>query len=484
MNILQKHQANLSRLRAKIKSVCAGAMFMGTLLLAQNAQAQNFVFDTAQVNPFGLSMLPVGLVTSPTFADLDSDGDLDMISGNFGAATFTGSFFYYENTGSNIAPAFASPQTNPFGLIDFPYLTTPRFVDLDNDGDKDLMSGTTTGEFMYFENTGTASAPAFAAAQSNPFSLTNTNGYINVFDFADLDNDGDLDLLAGDYYGNWSFFENTGTTSAAPTFAAAQTNPFSLAAVSTPGSSDIRLSFFDADGDGDQDILRGGYDSLFHYYQNTGTNTAPMFAAEVVNPFGLDTLPSLLLYPIFTDLDNDGDMDLMSGAYDGNFYYYQNNFCADPNATISANMDTLMVTTAATSTYQWLDCATNMPVAGQTSAAFVPNMSGNFAVIATNGNCVDTSACFNFIYSAIDKAAENQTIVFPNPAQELVNIQTSKAWQNATIRLVNLNGQILSQQQNVNGNQISLDLKNLPKAIYIVEIEAANGVSRHKISKQ
>ncbi len=482
MNILQKHQANLQRLRTKIKSVCAGAMFMGALLCAENVQAQNLIFDNVQVNPFGLTTIPIGLVSSPTFADLDGDGDLDMMSGNFDSDTYLGSFFYHENTGGATAPSFAAPQTNPFGLASLNYLSTPRFVDLDNDGDMDLVAGNFYGEFNYYENTGSTLAPAFGAAQTNPFSLSSTSGFVNVFDFVDLDGDGDLDLLAGDISGVWSYFANTGT-SAAPTFAAAQAAPFGLTPPTSSGSSDIRLSFIDADGDGDQDILRGGYDSLFYYRQNTGTSTAPAFAAEVINPFGLDTLPSLLLYPVFADLDADGDMDLLAGAYDGSFYYYQNNACL-LNPTIAANMDTLRATANATATYQWLNCATNMPVAGQASATFVPNLSGNFAVIATNNGCVDTSACFNFIYSAIDKNAENQTLIFPNPAQDIITVQTAQAWQNATIRLVNLNGQVISQQQNVNENQISLDLKNLPKAIYIVEIEAANGVSRHKISKQ
>ncbi|MDD5274862.1 MAG: VCBS repeat-containing protein [Methylovulum sp.] len=63
---------------------------------------------------------------SPTFADIDHDGDLDALIGNFNGDTL-----YFENTGSATAPAFAAPVTNPFGLADVGQTATPTFVDID-----------------------------------------------------------------------------------------------------------------------------------------------------------------------------------------------------------------------------------------------------------------------------------------------------------------------------------------------------------------
>ncbi|MBK7653655.1 MAG: hypothetical protein IPJ20_27155 [Flammeovirgaceae bacterium] len=73
-------------------------------------------------------------------------------------------FWYYENIGSPTAPVFLLhdliSNSNPFkGLpIDiYPYnANSPAFADLDNDGDQDLINGDDSGQFLYFENTNPA----------------------------------------------------------------------------------------------------------------------------------------------------------------------------------------------------------------------------------------------------------------------------------------------------------------------------------------
>jgi len=49
---------------------------------------------------------------------------------------------------------------------------------------------------------------------------------------------------------------------------------------------------------------------------------------------------------------------------------------------------------AGESAFQWLDCATGLPVEGATDALFVPEQSGSYAVVVTTRGCADTSACF------------------------------------------------------------------------------------------
>ena len=78
---------------------------------------------------------------------------------------------YFENTGSASNPQFAEAQTNPFGLLSNDLLAFPAFANLDGDGDIDLMVGGYYGTLKYFENTGSVSNPQFAEALSNPFGL-------------------------------------------------------------------------------------------------------------------------------------------------------------------------------------------------------------------------------------------------------------------------------------------------------------------------
>lgn len=235
---------------------------------------------------------------------------------------------YRENTGTITNPVFGAVQTDPFGLDgSYGSWTSVFIADLDNDGDGDFIMNA-NGDWIYQENTGSASAPSFAAAQMNPFGLTYSLDYSTV-DFKDLDNDGDLDLISGTYEGNFHYFENNGTASA-PAFSAYLINPFGLAQISSADYNQVTLA--DLDQDGDFDIMAGDALGDFYYFENTGTASAPAFAGEVQNPFNLINASGTVIggyytNPTFVDLDNDGDMDIMARSYGtdyGDFMYFEN----------------------------------------------------------------------------------------------------------------------------------------------------------------
>jgi hypothetical protein len=303
--------------RIELKKILAGAaIFIGLPLISQ---AQSFA--PPQQNPFGLAPDSV-YAARPAFADIDNDGDFDLFTGVYEYDT---PFYiqFRENTGTIISPNFAAPQDNPFGLVlPAAMIAFPDLADLDNDGDADLLLGVTLvdsyfPQFQYFENTGTPSEPAFAAAEINPFGLSGGFGF-DVPKFADIDHDGDLDLFAGEYGGNLKFFENTGTP-AEPDFAASVQNPFGFTAayqIASPAFSDI-------DHDGDLDLFVGEYYGNFQYYRNSGTAEEPAFTAPLENPFGLVATYEFN-FPAIADLDDDGDDDILSGEYYGMFQYFQN----------------------------------------------------------------------------------------------------------------------------------------------------------------
>jgi hypothetical protein len=85
---------------------------------------------------------------------------------------------------------------------------------LDQDGDFDLLqslyfSGPVAANSVcqYFENTGSSSAPSFAASANNPFgllagiNLPNNNLGVRAIEFTDIDGDGDLDFFANNIFG-------------------------------------------------------------------------------------------------------------------------------------------------------------------------------------------------------------------------------------------------------------------------------------------
>ena len=171
---------------------------------------------------------------------------------------YGGDTLFFRNMGTVSNPLFAAPITNPFGLSNVGYGAKPTFVDLDGDGDLDAFIGNafnTYGSFggntLFFKNVGTISSPVFSNAIINPFGLNNV-GYYSSPTFIDIDNDGDLDVLVGAGSGNTGLQRNTGTINN-PIFNALSFNPFNLSYV---GFS-IESTFVDIDGDGDRDAFIG-----------------------------------------------------------------------------------------------------------------------------------------------------------------------------------------------------------------------------------
>jgi uncharacterized protein (DUF2141 family) len=258
--------------------------------------------------------------SAPSFADLDGDGDLDAVVG----ATI-GTLRYFENTGAAVTPAFTerTGAANPFDGLDVGADSAPSFADLDGDGDLDAVVGEIAGTLRYFQNTGTAIAPAFTerTGAANPLSGVDV-GLYSTPSFADLDGDGDLDAVVGSGDGPLRYFQNTGTA-IAPAFTerTGANNP--LSAVNVGFYS--KPSFSDLDGDGDLDAVVGAQDGTLHYFKNTGTATAPVFTDQpgAANPFdGVDV--GRYSAPSFADLDGDGDLDAIVGEAYGALRYFKN----------------------------------------------------------------------------------------------------------------------------------------------------------------
>lgn len=277
-------------------------------------------FTDGHTNLFSLTDL--GSTPDPTFGDLDNDGDLDMLT------EVNGVLYYFENIGNAVNPNFAAAVQNPFSLPGYGNNgSNCALVDIDGDNDLDLFMAY-SNNFQFIENVGTASAPSFGPVQSAPFGIQNGNGF-QFPEFVDLDNDGDFDVLSqSGIYGDIYYYQNTGTSSS-PSFAAPMVNPFGFV---TQGDRN-NITVGDIDGDGDFDVIAGKNEVLnkdeFFFYENTGTASSPMFALSLSDPFNLRPVGSNNANPISTnpcivDLDNNGVMDLMVGVQSGYYTFFEN----------------------------------------------------------------------------------------------------------------------------------------------------------------
>ena len=204
----------------------------------------------------------------------------------------------------------------------------PVLADLDGDGDHDLL----IGNLYYYENTGTATAPVFTqrTGTGNPLSGIRDEHYKRVL-LPDLDADGDLDLVAVNGAGAVLYFENTGTA-AAPAFTQRPDdgNPFENIAIEKDANASGSPAFADLDGDGDLDLAVSSIGNSIDYYENTGTATAPAYTQRTGagNPF--DEIISVRRpNPVFADIDNDGDPDLIVGEAWGKVHFFENTGTAD-----------------------------------------------------------------------------------------------------------------------------------------------------------
>ena len=271
---------------------------------------------TGEGNPF--LDIDVGFNSAPVFVDLDGDDDPDLIVGSH-----EGTLYYFENTGTSVNPSFMqrTDTANPLDGVYIDSLSTPAFVDLDGDSDPDLVIGSQDGAVHYFGNTGTATNPDFTELTGVANPLDSIAGYLRSV-FADLDGDGDLDLVIKTPQHHLLYLENTGT-SVNPGFTerTGASNP--LDGVNL--GSYIEPAFADLDGDGDPDFIIGKDNGDICYYENIGTATNPDFTQRTgaANPLE-GVYAGFLSAPVFTDLDGDNDLDLVIGNQDGAIHYFEN----------------------------------------------------------------------------------------------------------------------------------------------------------------
>jgi hypothetical protein len=251
-----------------------------------------------------------------SFVDIDGDNDLDMFAGVLAGIVQRNGFLFYRNLGSRTAHNLRLQTRNFLSVIDVGMNARAAFTDIDADNDQDMFIGNLNGELARFTNVGTPTAPSFTLTDS--VYLNVQNGFLFSPAFVDVDNDGDKDLLAGMFDGSLKFFRNTGSPQS-PQFSrvAFVTDTITVGGDAAPALVDI-------DNDGDKDLFIGKRSGSISFYRNTGsvTNFVPTLVTHRWLDISIVNEPKLT--PAFSDFDADGDFDFFFGTQEGKLYQYEN----------------------------------------------------------------------------------------------------------------------------------------------------------------
>ncbi len=294
---------------------------------------------------------------SPSFADFDKDGDLDLICGEF-----LDGFTWFRNVGTRTSPEYESgvrltlPDGSPL-IMDL-QMITPTAIDWDRDGDHDLIVGDEDGRVAFIEHSGELNGqgaplflrPVYFQQEADDLkcgALATPVGF-------DWDGDGDDDIICGNTAGYISFFENLSGPGieypswAAPAFLKAAGKTIRVQAGpngSIQGPCEAKWGYTtqtvaDWDHDGLPDIIASSILGRVHWYRNVGTRHEPELAApqyiEVewkksqpalawgwLKPSGKELLTQWRTTPVAVDWNRDGLSDLIMLDHEGYLAFFE-----------------------------------------------------------------------------------------------------------------------------------------------------------------
>ncbi|MEM1180734.1 MAG: FG-GAP-like repeat-containing protein [Acidobacteriota bacterium] len=251
-----------------------------------------------------------------TTADLDGDGDLDVLgSANSGSSPVDNDISWWENTTGDGSAWSVNPVANAFNAA-----LSVHAADIDGDGDLDIVGASRDGDDVsWWENTA-GDASAFTERPID----TNFDGASSVA-IVDLDRDGDLDVVgAAQNADEIAWWENTagdGTT----------WTQYSIA-----GAFDgaIFVVIADVDGDGDPDVLGAARDANdISWFENTAGDASAWAERSIDDDFDRP-------FSVYaSDLDADGDLDVVAAAANADEISWWENTADDGTAWAAQTID-------------------------------------------------------------------------------------------------------------------------------------------------
>ncbi|MEO9531865.1 MAG: T9SS type A sorting domain-containing protein [Crocinitomicaceae bacterium] len=460
-----------------------------TLLMNEGTTPNTNSAMNAQDNAFPSNSVSVDINVHPAafHVDVDNDGIRDLLvapSSKVGSENRQG-IYHYDNTAADLAPVFEYQELGFLQneMIDVGEVSFPVFFDHNADGLKDLLvssqgqfdSGTLNqiSKISYYENTGTLANPEFTFVTDdyqNISSLGLGNSLVFYPTFGDLDNDGDEDMILGEYTGYAYYMENTGGAGNNAIFNTFSVLNDNLGDPIFEGTF-IYPQLVDLDRDGDLDLVNGKRNGKLTYFQNIGNASVPVFEEVTQNLGGVDVSEYWNIeghsIPQFIDIEN--DYHLILGSKTGYLHYYDN---IDGNLTGNFNL--------VDSTLEDIHIGTN-------SAPAIYDLNADNHLEMALGNRRGGLALYKSA-ALTDVSLEEQNdinfAIYPNPAKGQFTIELGAVLyvqiEDLKVELYDLSGREV-KSINPNSSTLTVDVSNLGAGTYVVKISGSNWIESSKI---
>ncbi len=243
------------------------------------------------------------------------------------ASNINSGLVLYENIGTANAPEFSLVDRNYAGLHTAfnpaAFGITPTFGDLDGDGDKDLMVGASDGKLHYFENTAAMGQPAsFGNLQAEYKGID--VGQFAAPVLVDIDRDGKLDLVVGEMGGTLRYYHNIGTAQVADFASSPDDNKWGFVDTQPVCCTGFAIPFiFENNANNRYDLLVGSESGKVMYYADIESQIGDTFQLTQAR-FG-DINEGQRTAIAGADLNNDGTWDWVVGNVRGGVGFYSGN---------------------------------------------------------------------------------------------------------------------------------------------------------------
>lgn len=432
-------------------------------------------------HPVNFPIFPAGF-----WDDFDDDGIHDLlVSPNTEynlekAIDYRHSSWFYKNIGSNDLPQFnfVTPAFLQADMIDLGENTRPVIVDEDGDGDLDLLvgsngfpvEGTYYGHMSLFENTGSPTDPEFHLKDQDYLEFSQSKQFDVMPMIADLNHDGTPDLVmvsvrpdGGTVETRW--YRNMGEPGSGLSF---DTNydllELDLNDKDTP-------YFTDVNEDGMVDLLIGRSTGRLEYHVNQGSDQIPFFVLEDPAFLGIDDSYIEFkrnLVPFVTDIDLNGQQDLLTTDYTGVMTAYLN-YKTDPIKMSRIVFNDLLEEsdTSSLGTHTWL---TGGLISGLENPVIIAGDTRGGLMLFRN--IADNSH---------EEPSEIMLSVFPNPLISS-DILTARSTGNGELLIFNNLGQQVESPIEMKAYRNHyLDIGYMPQGMYIFKIIDREGRSDEQL---